>query len=124
MGKWDGSRSAETRTQGGKMYQWCKVRQCRRARALPVLAVWKKKVSPHTSFWKLRRRFPHGTVACKRKKFFRNGVGYIGQGVKWEGIPPKFRGCCFGLHPRYCGTEVYHETAVIPSLYEYNMVYT
>ena len=50
MGKWDGSRSAETRTQGGEGYQWCKVRQCRRARALSVLAVWKKKVSPHTSF--------------------------------------------------------------------------
>ena len=94
MGKWDGSRSAETRTQGGEGYQWCKARQCRRARALSVLAVWKKKVSPHTSFWKLRRRFLHGTVACKRKKFFRNGVGYIGQVVKGTGIPPKFRGCC------------------------------
>lgn len=81
-------------------------------------------MSPPTSFWKLSKCFPHGTVACKRKKFFRNGVGYIGQGVKGTGIPPKFRGCCFGLHPRYCGTEVYHGTAVLLSLYEYNMVYT
>lgn len=58
MGKWGGSRSAETRTQGGKRYQWCKVWQCRRARALPVLAVWKKKSIPPYFVLEIEKVFP------------------------------------------------------------------
>lgn len=69
------------------MYQWCKAGSVGGQGLCLCWLSGRKKVSPHTSFWKLRRRFPHGTVACKRKKFFRNGVGYIGQVVKGTGIP-------------------------------------
>lgn len=70
MGKWGGSRSAETRTQGGKMYQWCKVRQCRRARALPVLAVWKKKKYPPYFVLEIKQAFFHTELSHANVKNF------------------------------------------------------